>query len=62
MLVILRSVIFCGFQNVLCGSRMVGNKSGGLPLYQQHIDKISRSEARKELKQTFNVEEKFIIF
>lgn len=60
MLVITR--LFCGFQNVLCGSRMVKRTSGGLPQDQLDIDKISRSEARKELYQIFNAEKKFIIF
>lgn len=60
--VILRPVIFCGFQNVFCGFRIVGSRSSDLSLYQLHIGKISSSEARKELKQTFNVEKKSIIF
>lgn len=59
---VIRRLLFCGFQNALCGSRTVGRTSGAFSQDQLDIDKLSRSETGKELNQTFNAEKKFIIF
>lgn len=59
---VIARLLFCAFQNALCGSRTIGRTSGGLPQDQLDIDKISRSESGKELNQIFNAKKKFITF